>query len=404
MPTFQYQALTAQGKKRKGFIEAESQTRAMILLQNDGLTPLALESVRRKPRGERRKLSFSLSELLPGRKINISESFYYLGMLLQSGTSLSQSLDMLGRMSSGKTSRIWLDIRDTVESGEAFSEALKRHGKSFESVYIGMIRVAESVGSLGPILEQIARYEEARGEVTGRLYTAMVYPIVIMLVGFGAAYFLLTGVLPKIAAIFESSKQTLPLNTRVLMSIGEFFASLGPAGILVPLVLLLLISVSFRKIPTLHNWLDKTLWKAPLVQRHVLARFSGLLGFQLQAGVPMVQALDSAAEAVNSNFFKKHIQAARAEVATGQPLHKVLADQGIYPELYIMTLSTGQKSGKLGEFLQRISQVLEKEVDNIVKRLVALSEPLLILVVGLMIGFIVLAIMGPIFDLSKIIR
>jgi general secretion pathway protein F/type IV pilus assembly protein PilC len=115
-------------------------------------------------------------------------------------------------------------------------------------------------------------------------------------------------------------------------------------------------------------------------------------------------ALDSAADSVNSNFFKKHIHAARAEVATGQPLHKVLADQGIYPELYIMTLSTGQKSGKLGEFLQRISQVLEKEVDNIVKRLVAFSEPLLILVVGLMIGFIVLAIMGPIFDLSKIIR
>jgi general secretion pathway protein F/type IV pilus assembly protein PilC len=403
MPTFHYQVLDGLGKKRKGYIEAESQTRAMALLQKDGFMPLKLESVRRKAGGPKR-WSFSLSEILPSSKVKVSESFYYLGMLLQSGTSLAQSLDMLGRMSSGRGSRIWMDIRDSVESGETFSEVLKRHGKAFPNVYVGMIRVAESVGRLGPVLEQIARHEEARSEVTGRLYTAMIYPLVILLVGLGAAYFLLTGVLPKIATIFEQTQQELPLNTRVLMAVGEFFASLGPAGLVLPLLVLLAVIMAFRKVPRLRRRLDRALWSAPLVQRHILARFSGMLGFQLEAGIPMVQALESSADSVNSEYFKEHIRQAQAEVATGQPLHKVLADQGIYPDLYIMTLSTGQKAGKLGDFLQRIARVLEKEVDNIVKRLVALAEPLLILVVGLMIGFIVLAIMGPIFDLSKIVR
>ena len=402
MPTYQYQALDNEGKKKKGFIEAESQTRALSLLQVQGMMPLRLDPVRSKE--HTLKTSFSLKSLVPSRKIRISESFYYLGMLLQSGTSLAQALDMLGRMTSGKGGKIWLDIRDSVKSGEKFSDCLAKYPKTFPGVYVGMIRVAESVGKLGAVLEQVARYEEERAEVSGRLLTAMVYPAVICLAGFGAVYFLLTVVLPKISTVFDASGRELPWNTRVLLSLGDVFSSMGIAALLLPLALILALFHAYRRYDSFRLRVDRLLWKIPLAQRSILARFSGMLGFQLNAGIPLVQALDSASGAVPSLFFRRHIEEAGVEVSTGVALDKVLAKQGIFPELYVITVSTGQKAGQLGDFLLRLARVLEREVDSTQKRLVALAEPLLILLVGVMVAFIVVAIMGPIFDLSTLVR
>lgn len=402
MPSYHYVAVDAKGKSKKGFIDAESQIRAMSLLAGKGMTPLEISPVREKE--SKNSLSFSLAQFLPTPSLNISESFYYLGMLLQSGTPLAQSLDLLGRMSSGKSAKVWMDIRDGVETGQPFSQAMLRHGSTFPAVYVGMVKVAESVGRLGPVLEQIARYEENRSEVSGRLLNAMVYPAVICVVGFGAVYFLLSQVLPKITKVFSNMQKALPWNTQMLLSLGEFFSSLGFAGLLIPLVLILACVVFYRRSPGLQQRVDRLLWKVPLVQRHLLARFSGLLGFQLEAGIPLVQAMDASAGAIRSTFFRSVIQQARTEVATGQPLDRVLAKLNLFPDLYIMTLATGQKAGQLGEFLLRLGAILEREVDNATKRLVALAEPLLILVVGVMIAFIVLAIMGPIFSLSTLVK
>lgn len=402
MPTYQYFALDALGKKQKGFIESESQVKALSQLSAKGLTPLRLEPVREKTQGD--TASFSLSRFFPGPSVKVSESFYYLGMLIQSGTPLSQSLDLIGRMSSGAAGKVWMDIRDTVEAGQPFSQAMLRYDRIFPPVYVGMVRVAESVGKLGPVLEQIARYEENRSEVSGKLVNAMVYPGVICLVGFGAVYFLLSQVLPKITRVFANMQKDLPWNTKMLMSLGQFFSSLGVFGLLIPLVLVLGAVMAYRRIPALREYLDELTWRVPLVQRHTLGRFSGLLGFQLEAGIPLVQAMDAAAGAIRSSFFQKRIQEARVEVASGQPLDKVLAKQKIFPDLYIMTLATGQKAGQLGEFLLRLAAILEREVDNSSKRIVALAEPLLILVVGVMIAFIVMAIMGPIFSLSTLVK
>ena len=310
MPSYQYVALDSRGKKKKGFVESESQAKAMAQLSATGLTPLSISPVRDK--GQSLTQRFSLSQFLPAPKVNISESFYYLGMLLQSGTPLSQSLDLLGRMSTGKSAKIWMDIRDSVESGQPFSQSMLRYNKVFPAVYAGMVKVAESVGRLGPVLEQIARYEENRAEVSGKLLNAMIYPAVICVVGFGAVYFLLSQVLPKITKIFTNMQRELPWNTKILLGMGQFFSSLGWPG------------CSFRwcwcsspsRSIAVHRWfgsgVDKFLWRWPLNQRHLLARFSGLLGFQLEAGIPLVQALDASAGAIESHFFRKIILEARA--------------------------------------------------------------------------------------------
>ncbi|MGE4298401.1 MAG: type II secretion system F family protein [Desulfovibrionaceae bacterium] len=403
MPTFQYQALDTRGKKKKGFIEAESKAKAFSLLQDQSLLPLTLSSVNRK--GGDASFSFgNLRDMLMPSRIRLGESFHYLGLLLQTGSSLAQALDLMGRMAGRKAGRIWLNLRDAVETGEAFSSALKRYPRDFPKVYVGMVQVAESVGRLGQVLEKVSEYEEQRSEVSGRLMTAMVYPAVIFLVGCGAIWFLLSQVLPKIATIFVHAHKALPLHTQVLITVGDFLNAMGPGVLLAPVALALGAVYAYKRKRSVAERVDRLVWQVPLFKKNTLARFAGMLGFQLEAGIPLVQALDSSAMVVGSVYFQNLIRMARAEVAAGQPLDKVLERQNAFPDIFLLTLSTGQRAGKLGPFLLRVSHIYEKDVDNTLKRLVSLLEPLLILAIGMMVAFIVLAIMGPIFDLTTMVR
>ncbi len=402
MPTYHYQALNSEGRNVKGFIEAENQAKAFSLLQEQTLAPVSLHPVTRA--GSRFAFLGQVRDLLPGPSIRLGESFYYLGLLLQSGSSLAEALDLMGRMAGRKGGQVWMNIRDKVETGESFSAALKKYPRHFPKVYVGMVQVAESVGKLGQVLERIAQYEEQRSEVSGRLTTAMVYPAVILMVGLGAVYFLLSKVLPNIAKIFQGSGQDLPWTTDFLLGLGKTLDSLGPAAALSPVIAVLCVMWAYQRTSGFRSRVDRWLWRIPLVQKNTLARFSGMLGFQLEAGIPLVQALQSSAQAIGSTYFQSVVKSAQAEVSAGQPLDKVLERTGAFPDIYILTLSTGQKAGKLGLFLQRMTRIMEKEVDNILKRVVALIEPLLILGIGLIVAFIVLAIMGPIFELTTLVR
>lgn len=404
MPTYQYRAVTSVGKKKKGFVEASSQSRAFAILQGKGLMPLQLEQVKSGQKQKDSTVSSIKSSLAMNGKVRVGEAFYYLGILIQSGTALAQSLDMLGRMSSGKASRIWIEIRDAVQSGESFSSSLNKYPKIFPEVYVGMIQVAESVGKLGDVLEKIASHEEERAEVSGRLLTAMVYPVVILMVGMGAVYFLLSQVLPKITGIFQAAKSELPTSTKIVVAVGDTLQAMGPLALIIPLVLVFGFITSYRTVPKFKEKIDTFLWRIPLVQKSTLARFSGILGFQLESGIPLVQGMESSSKAISSLFFKKKIAEAREEVATGRSLSTVLAEQKIYPDIYILTLTAGQKSGELGKFLQRLSTIFERDVDNFMKRVVSLAEPLLLLFIGMLIAFIVVAIMGPIFDLTTLVK
>ncbi|MFN2266716.1 MAG: type II secretion system F family protein [Desulfonatronovibrio sp.] len=398
MPTYHYQALDRQGQKKKGLLESQSETVAFTQLQNQGLIPIQLRAVKDEVSSSRSRF---MSLPYQGRKVRIEETFYYLGLMLQGGSSLAQSLDILGRMGRGKTSRIWLEIRDSVESGTSFSRSLARHPGIFPKEYIGMVQVAEKSGQLGRILEQIAGYEEHRRETRSKLLTALTYPLVVLLIGLGAVYFLLSRVLPRVAGIFSVSEQTLPLNTRILLTAGEWLENYS-------LFLLILFSAaifgiwrSYKKLPRIRYKIDSALWRLPLIRDSILARFSGLLSFQLNAGISLVQAIHGAARGTRSAFFQEHMEKAARDVSAGQSLEKVLAGQQIFPQMYLTALRAGQNAGQLPVFLERISNILERGVDNTMRRIVSLAEPALILILGLVVGFFVLAVMGPIFDLTS---
>lgn len=398
MPTYYYQALDRKGRKKKGHLESESQAVAFSRLQEQGLVPIRLNPVKEETLLAASRIRSLIS---PGKKVRIEEAFYYLGLMLQGGGSLAQSLDILGRMGKGKTGRVWLEIRDSIESGTSFSRSLAQHPRIFPREYIGMIQVAEQAGHLGQILERIAGYEEHRRETRGRLLTALTYPLAVLLIGLGAVYFLLSRVLPRVAGIFSASDQELPLNTRILLSTGQWLENYSLFMFMVIGAIILGFWNAYRKLPRFRYKVDSTLWRLPLIRDSILARFSGLLSFQLSAGISLVQAMHGAARGTKSSFFRKQVEKAAREVAAGRSLERVLAGQQIFPQMYLTALKAGQTSGQLPNFLERIATILERGVDNAMRRIVSLAEPALILVLGLVVGFFVLAVMGPIFDLTS---
>ncbi|SMP50222.1 general secretion pathway protein F [Desulfonatronum zhilinae] len=398
MPTFQYVALDQQGEQRKGLCEAESRATAYARLQEQGLLPIRLGNA---GHAQGRTLRGLLSPGSWPRRIRLDEAFYSLGMMIQGGGSLAQSLDLLARMSSGASARFWVRIRDAVEGGQAFSQALQDHPGVVSPVYAAMVQVAEQVGRLGEVLERIARYEEGRRDFREKLLTSLGYPLTILIIGLGAVFFLLSRVLPRIADIVTASAGELSWDTRLLLNVGSWMESWGGLLLLGLAGMVFLGVTTYKRRPNWRIRLDRLLWRLPVVQKGVLARFSGLVSFQIQAGIPLVQALQSSAQGVGSLFFREKMLQAAREVSTGQPLDGVLWKQGVYPDVFLTAISAGRAAGKLGPFLERLGKLLERETDASLKRFAALIEPALILGLGLLVGFLVLAVMGPIFDLTS---
>ncbi len=398
MPTFHYVALDQQGEQRKGLCEAESRATAYARLQEQGLLPIRLGNAGHAQGRTLRGL------LTPGswpRRIRLDEAFYSLGMMIQGGGALAQSLDLLARMSSGGSAQFWVRIRDAVEGGQAFSQALQDHPGVVSPVYAAMVQVAEQVGRLGEVLERIAQYEEGRRDFREKLLTSLGYPLTILIIGLGAVFFLLSRVLPRIADIVTASAGELSWDTRLLLNVGSWMESWGALLLLGLAGMVFLGVTTYKRRPNWRIRLDRLLWRLPVVQKGVLARFSGLVSFQIQAGIPLVQALQSSAQGVGSLFFREKMLQAAREVSTGQPLDGVLWKQGVYPDVFLTSISAGRAAGKLGPFLERLGKLLERETDASLKRFAALIEPALILGLGLLVGFLVLAVMGPIFDLTS---
>lgn len=400
MATFRYKALDAAGKARSGFLESDSQGKAFQQLRSQGLTPTKLESAH----GPSRTLLRSLWDRVSAPGLRLSESLYYIATMLETGSALTEALEIVGRMAGKRASAVWMAVRDAVATGVSFSKALQTHAPQFPQEYIRMIRVSEGTGSLASVLGRIATFESRRAAMGNKLLTALIYPSVILLVGLAAVYFLLVYVMPDLTRVFAASGQDLPLKTEVLLAAGTFLQGLGPLAFVPPLLLVLLGVSLYSRHQTVKLGVDKALWRIGLVRKDALARFAHMLGFQLEAGIALVQAMDGAASTVRSAYLQALIREAQQDVMAGQPLDRVLTKQGAYPDMFLLSITAGQKSGKLGAFTLRLAGLMEQEVDNALKRALALVEPAMILLTGIMVGFIVLAIMEPIFDLSSQVR
>lgn len=391
MPIFQYKGYKADGAETGGTIEADGIKDAVSKVKDSGLFPKEVrESIHREKR-----LFFKRDDasLLPAITRQLS-------VLLLSGVPLTEALRSLGEENRGSWKRILIDIRESITEGASLSSAMSSHAAIFPEFYRNMIEAGEACGNLGNVFSKLADFIEKQDSIKQRVKAAMIYPLFMIIVGFIVLSFLFIFVVPKIVRIFEDTKSSLPIITVILVKVSSFFrdywwlAACLSAGAV----------VGFKKVKEKNAALiDRIILKIPgnIIQSLYYARFTRTLGFLLEGGLPVLRALELSSKAMGNIALQEKVEDAWRKVAGGGRLSASLEG---FPPVLLQLISTGEKSGRLVEVLSRAADSYEEEFSRRVQRALNLLEPSMILIMGLIVGFIVFAILLPIFQLNQIVK
>ncbi|HEB75313.1 MAG TPA: type II secretion system F family protein [Nitrospirae bacterium] len=393
MAIYRYKGYDPSGKEVDGVVEAPTRAMAMKSLREETVLPYLIEEV-----GEKKRR-------WPLRRKDPGQLFFQIGIMLKSGLPLIKSLDITMRHREQKgLSHVLSDIKKHVSEGKRFSDALGRYQRVFPEVYVNMVRIAEATGGLADVLLNIAEYEERKKEREGKIKSALTYPLVVGMIGSAVVGFLLGYVVPKMEKIFQSVKIDLPVSTSVLIAVGSFLRSYG-------LLLSILAGVAvvagvrmYRNSPPLRKRIDSLLIGKEVFRKAVMARITELLAFQLREGIPLVAALNGCRGVVSNLMIREEMQRLALEVEKGRPLSEGLKDSPVFDEMLMAAVLTGEKTGELAGFLERMSYYYRKDVEKIMGRLTSLAEPVFILILGLVVGFIVVSIMTPLFEMNQLVK
>ena len=408
MPVFEYTALNDKGKKLKGIIDAQSTAAARQKLRDSNIYLTDLQE------SSEAKKSISLKRPLEGlfRKVGTREVTVMtrqLATLLGAGLPLVQSLTtLIAQTSHPQLKTILSRVREEVNEGSSFSQTMTHYPQVFPAFYLNMVRAGEASGTLHLVLERLADFSEKQQALKGRVRAALAYPLFMFLIGSVVLFFLVTFVVPNVTRIFDEMHQTLPLITIILIGVSRFLETFWwviVAGLIGAFVALKYFLSKTQKGQTL---LDRTLLALPVIgpmnRKMAVARFSRTLGTLLESGVPLLASLEIVRNIVGNSLISAAIQKAGQDVREGQSLSAPLARSGIFPAISVEMISVGEQSGNLEPMLYRIAEAYEKEVESSITMLTSLLEPIMILVMGLAVGFIVVSILLPIFEMNQLVR
>ena len=404
MPIFQYKAYNAAGKEVSGEVEAASSKDAFQILKKDGLYPKRLSS----PAEKSARLGFFK---LLRHKVSLTElavTTSQFSTLLCSGAALYDALSILIDEEENRILKaVIIGVKERIAEGSSLCAAMEDHPDIFPELYRRMIEAGEASGTLDKVLARLAEYLEARARIQSQVRTVMIYPALMTVVGIGVLSFLFVFVIPKITGIFEDTKQALPLSTVILLGIVDLFRSYWP---------IILIGIGsgiwgvkeFVKRPKGKAFKDRALLRLPLVgelfTKFYIANFARTLGCLLENGVPILKAMDMCKRVLGHAVFEGILTKAAADVTEGASLSESLKGAQVIPGLLNHMIAIGERSGRLDSLLLTTARAYEKEFETAVARALSLLEPLLILTMGLVVGFIVLSILLPIFELNQIVK
>lgn len=402
MPIFFYEAADAKGQVRTGTMEARDEKTVVGRLQSENLYPIRVttESVDRPffP-------SFSPVEWLRGIGAKDVLNFTaQMSTLISSGLPIDRSLAILIELNEKpKFAEIVEGVRKAIQGGASLADALGKYPNAFSKLYVSMIRAGEVGGVLEAILKRLADFLESSQRLRDNLRSALVYPILLTLVGGASVAVLLTFVIPKFAKIFEDMGQALPLPTVILLAIsgtvtGYWWAILG---------FLILAGLGFRyyiQTESGLDWWDRFKLSfplfGPLIQKIEVSHFARTLGTLLASGVPVLQSVAIVNETVTNTVIRKAIEGARKKIKEGSGVADPLKSSGIFPPLAIHMVTVGEETGKLEEMLIRVADIYDNEIQTSIKSLISLLEPTLILLMGALVGFIVISMLMAIFSIN----
>jgi type IV pilus assembly protein PilC len=403
MAQFKYVARGAGGKTIEGVVEAPAQRLAVERLRAQRVSVVSVTEV--KSAG-----NFLTGLKLFGGSVKSKELVIFsrqLATLVGAGVPIVQGLNILMEQIPNPTfQKIMTSVRSDIESGIAIADAMKKHPKAFSELYVSMIRAGETGGVLDAILERLSAYLESAEELKGKVKGAMVYPGVISGVALSVTLFLLVAVIPTFKTVFSSFGANLPAPTQILLAVSDFLRH----------QIILLLAIPAGLFVALQRWyvtekgrtvIDGLTIKIPvfgdLLKKVAVAKFTRTLGTLIKSGVPILQALDTVAKTAGNKVVEMAILRARESIREGEKIADPLRSSGVFPPMVIQMISVGEETGNLEIMLNKIADFYDQEVDTAVKALTSMIEPLIICVMGVVVGAIVICMFLPIFQMSSLI-
>ena len=407
MPAYSFEAVDSQGQTRKGVMEADTAKAARGLLRAQALVPLAVEPVNAS--GSNAAGSTGLrTKLFEGKVFNATGLAIWtrqVAGLVSSGLPLERALTALTEEAEDERQRNLLaSLRAEVNAGATFAKALSQHPREFSSIYTAVIGAGEQSGSLGLVLERLADDLEERQALQSKLVGAALYPAIVTLVAIAIVLFLVGYVVPQVANVFAGSKRALPFLTVAMLAISGMVRNYGWAMLIAIIVIAVSARAAYAR-AAIREKIDAAFLKLPLVgplaRGYNAARFASTLAMLAAAGVPILRALQAAAETLNNTAMRADALDALVLVREGAPLASAMAQKKRFPGLLAMFARLGEQTGQLPLMLQRAAVQLSTEVQRRAMALATILEPLLIVAMGLVVMLIVLAVLLPIIQLNQ---
>jgi type IV pilus assembly protein PilC len=409
MPTFQYEAMDHTGKEVKDTIDASTQEEAQQLIRQKGFfvtkiserTKKASKKVAQaKKTGRRKKKAFTIGRISSKQLCTFTRQ---LSTLQDAGLPILRSLKILeGQCKPGVLKNALQDIVEDIESGSTLSEAMVKHPKAFDRLYVNMVKAGEAGGALEAILQRLADFKEKAQSLKRRIQSAMVYPIVVIFVALGIVGFILYWIVPKFQAIFDDFNLPLPMMTQWLIKASQVVVKRWWIVIITPIIFWIILKLLYR-LKTGAYILDRILLLIPVMgdiaNKSTVARTTRTLGTLVQSGVPILESIHIVRDTAGNAVFERAFNRIYDSIREGETIAQPLRESRIVDDIVVNMIDVGEETGELDTMLNKIADNYDEEVEALVESLVSLLEPIMIVVLGGIIGFIVIALFLPLIQL-----
>lgn len=405
MTEFRYLAISPAGEMVRGVMEAPSEADVVARLQQQGNVPMRAEPAA-APSAVARVLGREFGRGGALTKQEVTNVTRELAIMLAAGQDLDRALRFLTETAPNARMRSVLEqIRNAVRDGSTLAAALARHPRSFGQLYLGLVRAGEAGGQLAPTLERMATLLERQRSLAATVRSALIYPMLLLVVAAGAITFLLTGVLPQFVPLFEQAGAKLPASTQFLIDAGAFVSHYGLLVLLMLLLAVVGLRAAYRR-PGVRLRIDRAVLLVPvaggLIREILAARFTRTLGTLMVNGVPLIAALDVVKDAVGNQAAVQAVESAAVSAKAGAGLSRPLGDAGVFPLRTVYLLRLGEENAQLGPIALRTAEIHEEKARLGVQRLVAMLVPAITIAMGGAVGFIVSSLVLAMLSLNNL--
>lgn len=397
---FKWEGADKKGKKIKGEMTAETQAVIKAQLRKQGISPLKVSKVAQP--------LFGGGKGKPVEPADVSMFSRQIATMMKAGVPLVQSFEIIGRGNEKPSVQdLLLSVKADIESGQTMADSLRKHPKEFDDLFCDLVEAGEQSGSLEGMLDRIATYKEKTEALKSKIKKALNYPIAVLVIAVVVTAILLIKVVPQFRTVFQGFGADLPAFTLMVVGMSDFMIAYwwmflaGMVGF----------GITYKKMleksKPMRDRQDKALLKAPVIgeilHKSAIARFTRTLATTFAAGVPLVDALDSAAGASGNALYRDAIFRIRNDVTTGMQMNMAMQSTGVFPNMVVQMIAIGEESGSIETMLSKVADIYEQQVDDAVDGLSALIEPIIMSILGVVIGGLVIAMYLPIFQMGQVV-